>query len=110
MVMNQPDVTIMDHEAQITFGNVKMQFLTDIWNARISNPSAILLLATADIKVCFRYPRVSPDLTGAFGFLAVGFYFLATAKVFGSTASCSSWEPIRRAIEFLLPFSQTDRS
>ena len=104
MVMNQPDVTIMDDEAQVTFGNVKMQFLTDIWNTRISNPAAILLLATADIKACYRYPRVSPDLTGAFGFLAVGFFFLATAMVFGSTASCSSWEPFRRAIEILTAF------
>ena len=101
VVMNQPDVTIMDDEALITFGNVKMQFLTDIWNTRISNPAAILLLATADIKACYRYPRISPDLTGAFGFLAVGYYFLATAMVFGSTASCSSWEPFRRAIEIL---------
>jgi len=71
-VMNQPDVPIMDDEALITFGNIKMQFLTDIWNTRISNPGAILLLATADIKACYRYPRVSPDLTGAW-FLAVGF-------------------------------------
>jgi len=101
IVMNQPDVTIMDDEAEITFGNVKMLLLTDIWNTRISNPGAIILLATADIKACYRYPRVSPDLTGAFGFLAVGYYFLATAMVFGSTASCSSWEPFRRAIETL---------
>ena len=100
-VMNQPDVTIMDEEAQITFGNVKRQFLTDIWNTRISNPGAIILLGTADIKACYRYPRISPDLTGAFGFLAVGYYFLANAMVFGSTASCSSWEPFRRAIEIL---------
>ena len=84
--MNQLDVTIMDDEASITFGTVKMQFLTDIWNTRISNPGVIILLATADIKACFRYPRVSPDLTGAFDFLAVGYYFLATAMVFGSTA------------------------
>lgn len=100
-VMNQPDVTIMDDEAAITFGNVKRQFLTDIWNTRISNPGAIILLGTADIKACYRYPRISPDVTGGFGFLAVGYYFLATAMVFGSTASCSSWEPFRRAIEAL---------
>ena len=109
-VMNQLDMTIMDDEALITFGNVKMQFLTDIWNTRISNPGAILLLAKADIKACYRYPRVSPDLTGAFNFLAVGYYFLATAMVFGLTASCSSWEPFQRAIELFPPCLQIDQS
>jgi hypothetical protein len=32
-------------------------------------------------------------LTGAFGFMAGGYYNLATAMVFGSTTSASSWEP-----------------
>jgi hypothetical protein len=40
-------------------------------------------------------------LTGAFGFLAGGYYNLATAMVFGSTASASRWEPFRRAIQAL---------
>jgi hypothetical protein len=40
-------------------------------------------------------------LTGAFGFLADDLYNLATAMVFGSTASASSWESFRRAIEAL---------
>jgi len=53
----------------------------------------------ADVKACFRFPRIHPDLTGAFGFLADAFYCLATAMVFGSVASASSWEPFRRAIE-----------
>jgi len=44
---------------------------------------------------------VVPDLTGTFGFMAGGFYNLATAMVFGSTTSASSWEPFRRGIEAL---------
>jgi hypothetical protein len=55
----------------------------------------------ADIKACFRFPRIHPDLTGAFGLMAGGFYNLATAMVFGSTTSASSWEPFRRGIEAL---------
>ena len=55
----------------------------------------------ADIKACFRFARVSADLTGALGFIAGGYYNLATAMVFGSTASASSWEPFRRAIQAL---------
>jgi hypothetical protein len=55
----------------------------------------------ADIKACFHFPRIHPDLTGAFGFMAGGYYNLATAMVFASTTSASSWEPFQRAIEAL---------
>jgi len=58
-------------------------------------------LGMADIKACFRFPRIHPDLTGAFGFMAGGFYNLATAMVFGSITFTSSWEPFRRGIEAL---------
>lgn len=99
IVMNQITPTFM--EAPITFGHVKMQLYVDIYNTRISYPQSRILLAAADIKACFRFARVHADLTGAFGFLAGGYYNLATAMVFGSTASASSWEPFRRAIEAL---------
>ena len=55
----------------------------------------------ADVKACFCFLRIHPDLTGAFGFMAGGYYNIATAMVFGSTTSASSWEPFRRAIEAL---------
>ncbi len=55
----------------------------------------------ADIKACFCHPRLHPDLTVAFGFNAEHLYYLATAMVFGSIASESSWEPFRQAIEAL---------
>jgi hypothetical protein len=99
IVMNQ--VTPVIREAPITFGHVKMQLYTDIYNTRVSYPTFTLLLAMADVKTCFRFPSIHADLTGAFGFLAGGYFNLATAMVFGSTASASSWEPFRRAIQAL---------
>jgi hypothetical protein len=63
----------------------------DIYNTRISYPTAMILLGLADLKACFRYPRIHTDLTGAFGFIADKLYNLATTMVFGSTASASSW-------------------
>jgi hypothetical protein len=77
-----------------------MQLYTDIYNTRI-NPTLTILLAMADVKACFRFPCIHADLTGAFSFLAGGYYNLATAMVFGSTASASSWEPFHRAIQAL---------
>jgi hypothetical protein len=99
MVMNQ--VTPVIHEAPITFGHIKLQLYTDIYNTRISHPTLTILLAMADVKACFCFPCIHADLTGVFGFLAWGYYNLAIAMVFGSTASTLSWEPFRHAIQAL---------
>jgi hypothetical protein len=68
---------------------------------RISYPTPTMLLGLADVKACFRYTRIHTDLTRAFGFIADELYNLATATVFGLTASASSWEAFRQAIEAL---------
>jgi hypothetical protein len=62
--MNQ--VTPVAKEAPVTFGHVKSQIYMDIYNTRISYPTATILLDLADVKACFRYPRIHADLTGAF--------------------------------------------
>jgi hypothetical protein len=95
--MNQ--VTPVAQDAPVTFGHVRSQIYTDIYNTRISYPTSMILLGLADVKACFRYPRIHTDLTGAFGFIADELYNLATAMVFGSTASASSWEAFRQAIK-----------
>jgi hypothetical protein len=99
IVMNQ--VTPVTQEAPVTFGHVKSQISTDIYNTHISYPTATILVGVADVKACFRFPRIHADLTGAFGFIADALYNLATAMVFGLTASASSWEAFRRAIKAL---------
>jgi hypothetical protein len=91
IVMNQ--VTPVTCKAPIMFGHVKIQLYTNIYNTRIGHPNDVILLGMADIKACFFFPRIYPDLTGAFGFMAGGYYNLAKAMVFGSTTSASSWEP-----------------
>jgi hypothetical protein len=48
IVMNQ--VTPVAKEAPVTFGHVKGQFYMDIYNMRISYPSATILLGLADHK------------------------------------------------------------
>jgi hypothetical protein len=99
IVINQ--ITPITREAPITFGNVKMQLYIDIYNTRVSYPTFIILLEMADVKACFRFPCIHADLTGTFGFLAGGYFNLATTMVFGSTPSSSSWEPFQRAIQAL---------
>ncbi len=99
IVMSQ--VTPITREAPITIGHVKMQLYIDIYNTSITYPTFIILLAMADVKACFCFPCIHAELTGTFDFLARGYFNLATAMVFGSTASTSSWEPFRHAIQAL---------
>ncbi len=99
IVMNQGTPVI--HEATITFGHVKMQLYSDIYNTCVSYPMLTILLVMVDVKACFHFPCIHADLTGAFGFLAWGYFNLATAMVFGSIASASSWEPFWHTIHSL---------
>jgi hypothetical protein len=68
---------------------------------RASFPNLIVFLALADIKDFFRFSRIHPNLTGAFRFTVHGLFCLETSMVFGSSASATSWLPIRRAIKAL---------
>ena len=97
--MNQ--VTPVENKAPITFGTAKMLFYIDVYNTRILLPNNPILLAMVDIKSCFHFARIHANLTGALGFNAGGFFNLATAMVFGSKASASTWEPFRRTVEAL---------
>jgi hypothetical protein len=99
IVMNQ--VTPVAQVTLVTFGHVKIQIYIDIYNTRISYPTLIIPIALADVKACFRFTRIHVDLTGAFGFFADDLYNFATAMVFGSTVSASSWESFRQVIEAL---------
>jgi hypothetical protein len=78
-----------------------MQLYIDIYNTPITYPTFIILLAMVIVKTCFHFSCIHADLTGTFGFLARGYFNLATAMVFGSTASASSWEPFGHAIQAL---------
>jgi hypothetical protein len=51
IVMNQ--VTPVAQEALVTFDHVKSQIYMDIYNMRISYPTATILLGLADVKAYF---------------------------------------------------------
>jgi len=91
-------VTPMELEMEIIFGAAFTDVCIWIWNLRISYPDEDIFLAFLDISSCFRFPRIFPDLVGAFGFIVGPMFYAANAGVFGSVASASSWEPSRVAI------------
>eukprot|EP00984_Skeletonema_dohrnii_P011801 scaffold4734_cov123-Skeletonema_dohrnii-CCMP3373.AAC.2 len=88
-----------EHIREVTYGKIPIQFMEDILNLRASYPNEEIYTLGPDIKACFRFLRVHPDLVGALGFSIQGLYHLATAMVFGHLESASSWEPFRRIIE-----------
>jgi hypothetical protein len=45
------------------FGHVKSQIYMDIYNTRISYPTATILYGLANVKACFQHPRIHTDLT-----------------------------------------------
>jgi hypothetical protein len=100
VVLNK--ITTTAFKANITFGLAKLKLLQRTYNWRVSHPKSIIYLALADICMCFQFPRVHADVTGAFGFMAEKMYFLAMSMVFGSNTFASSWEPLRREIEALI--------
>jgi hypothetical protein len=51
IVMNQ--VTPVAQDAPVTFGHVRSQIYTDIYNTRISYPTATILLGLTNVKACF---------------------------------------------------------
>lgn len=102
------DVTPSDKEPHITFGETEEMFDKRIFNLRVSYPLDPILLATADITSCYKFPRFHPALSGAFGFLdGNGLFFLATSMVFGSKVSAQCWEPSRRGIQALSKLLQS---
>jgi hypothetical protein len=103
-----PDKVVLNHitttelKAIINFGQAKMKLFTNIYNWRVSFPNEKIFLMLADITACFWFPKISADVTGAFGFLAKGFYFLSMGYIFSSNTSASSWEALRRAIQIMI--------
>jgi hypothetical protein len=59
--------------------NVKIHLYIDIYNTHVIYLTFIILLTMADVKACFHSPQIHADLTGTFGFLARGYFNLATA-------------------------------
>ena len=92
------DITPIHKESPITFGSTKIDHMVRLYNLRITYPQEEIVMAAPDIKACFRFPRMHPDLAGSFSFVVGSIFFLATAMVFGLVVSESSWEPFRRAI------------
>ncbi len=101
VVLNHKTTT--DLEVEIDFGGAKTKLFVNVYNWQVIYLREIIYLALANITAYLQFPRISADITGAFGFIAKSLYFISTSNVFGSNTSASSWETIQRAIKNLIP-------
>jgi hypothetical protein len=60
-------ITTTDLEADINFGQAKMNFFINIYNWQVSFPRELIYLVLMDITACFQFPRISADIIDAFG-------------------------------------------
>ena len=92
------DITPISGKTPITFSSTKMDHMVRLYKLRISYPDKEIVKVAPDVKTCFRYPWIYPDPTGSFSFVIGSMFFLATAILFFSVMSASSWEPFRRDV------------
>ena len=85
------DITPTHKEAPITFGSTKIDHMVRLYNLSITYPQEEIVMEEPDIKDCFSFPLMHPDLAGSFSFVIGSLFFLATAMVFGLFVSASSW-------------------
>jgi hypothetical protein len=81
----------------------KTRLYINRYNRRVSYPSGLIYLALVGITAWFCFPEIATDIIGSLGFTAEKLFFLSTSHVFGSNTSVSSWEPLRRAIQNMIP-------
>ncbi len=88
-------------ELNCTFGTVMTDFLTHLWNLRITFPDCDITIHANKTKSCFRQLKHHPDVMGAFSFVIDTIIFLQCRLTFGSDFSLANWEPIRLIAEQL---------
>ena len=81
------DLAPTTDEAEVIIGAAKLDFYWLIYNMMISFSNSPIFLVLADVKVCFRFPRIHPELSRAFGLLISNLFCVTEAMV--SSKSCS---------------------
>ncbi len=85
-------------------------FLTHIWNLRISFPCRDIAIHANNVKSCFRQLKHYPNVMGAFSFVIDTILFLQCGLTFGSNFSLANWEQIQQIAEQLATALFNDHS
>ncbi len=78
-----------------TFGTVMTNFLTHLWNLKITSPDRNIAIYANDVKSCLRQLKHHPDIMGAFFFVIDTIMFLQCSLTFRMDFIPADWEPIQ---------------
>jgi hypothetical protein len=90
------DYTSKTTEPEIVFPQAWINYLTWVWNLRITYPRDELYLGDGDVSGAFRQVKYNPNLVAMHAFLVFGVLFLSTGQTFGDCTSPANWEPVAR--------------
>ncbi len=84
-----------------TFCTAMTNFLTHLWNLRITFPKHDIDIHANNVKSCFRQLNHHPHVMRAFSFVINTILYLKCGLTFKSKFSPSNWEPIQLISEQL---------
>jgi hypothetical protein len=90
------DFTSKHTEPEIIFPKSWIQYLTWLWNLRITYPWVKLYLGDDDVSGAFHQVKYNPNLVAMHSFLVFGVLFMSTGQTFGDCTSPANWEPVAR--------------
>lgn len=99
--INMMTSTPRGSEEQCTFGRVREEVYSRLYNLRITYPDRDLIIHANDVKSAFRQIKLHPDIMGAFSFIIADRLFLSCGLPFGADFSPANWEIIRQLLEEL---------
>jgi hypothetical protein len=81
-------------EPEIIFPLAWINYLTWLWNLRITYPCVELYLGDDDVSGAFWQVKHNSNLVAMHAFLVFGILFMSTGQTFGDCTSPANWEPV----------------
>jgi hypothetical protein len=88
------DMSSLDTEPPITFGDAFYVFLLHLANLRASYPESEIYLGEDDVGGAFKHCKIHPDIVAAHASRQGDYVVVATGSTFGGKTSPSNWNTI----------------
>ena len=103
-------LTNPEKEPEIEYGSAFKDYLTYIYDLRITHPHVDLLTYSDDVSGAFRWPRLNPYIAPSMAYKLLDCINIPAGQVFGNNASAQNFEPIAKARKILAKKLFTDNS
>ena len=103
-------LTHPEKEPTLEYGSAFTDYLTHIYDLRITHPTEDLLLYSDDVSGAFRWPRLNPYIASSMAYILLDSVNIPAGQVFGSNASAQNFEQIAKARKKLAQLLFTDKT